>query len=222
MTQAVSHVLRFLVFFTVKCSPLAVQSVATSSSILQLIKALVTFACFGVEVERVAWSGRRQTKGCIFGLFFNSFSLGTLNLGFPSFDQLTLGYSYRFWIYECLINFKYKIVQGQMALKISFGHNYKPCAFWMAKKNNKIVLQLQFKFLSFFNSFSGELWMNDALKSALAFDSLWSLLMSHFLIDTTRGLYGTLLHLFYKCTFHRKPVINFPKTYRHTFPKRKK
>jgi len=61
------------------------------------------------------------------------------------------------------------------------------------------------------------------LKSALAFDSLWSLLMSHFLIDTTQGLHGTLLqHLFYKCTFHRKPMINFPKTYRHTFPKREK
>lgn len=65
--------------------------------------------------------------------------------------------------------------------------------------------------------------MNDALKSTLAFDSLWSLLMSHFLIDATQGLHGTLLqHLFYKCIFHRKPVINFPKTYRHTFPKREK
>lgn len=61
------------------------------------------------------------------------------------------------------------------------------------------------------------------LKTTLAFDSLWSLLMSHLLIDTMQGLHGTLLqHLFYKCTFHRKPRINFPKTYRHALPKGEK
>lgn len=95
--------------------------------------------------------------------------------------------------------------------------------FLLSGRVKQNCIELQFKFLTFFNAFSGELGRNDALKSALAFDSLWGLLMSHFLIDTTQGLHSTLLqHFFYKCTFHRKPTINFPKTYRHTFPKREK
>lgn len=57
MTQSVSHVLKFLAFFTVKCSSLGMQLVAMSSSIPQLIKALVTFAC------RLFWCG--GTEGSV-------------------------------------------------------------------------------------------------------------------------------------------------------------
>lgn len=181
-----------------------------------MLKWLFSFTSFQCEG---AWSRKSgETKSEIWGLFFILSPHERPVSNFHLFIKSHIAVNADFCKSECLVHLKFKTGWGQMACKISPGQNYEPCSCSRVKLYRTAV-----QISVIFNVFSEELWRNDTLKSALAFHSQLSLLMPHFLIDTTQGLHGTLLqHLLYKCTFKRKPVTNFPKTYRHTFSKREK